>query len=259
MHRNSPFIRNKGFKGMLNSKNKILIIVLCILTFIGCSKKEIQSNFIRSSYEKKAEEQFNIARSLVEKADFDKAILEYQKVIVNYPQSSFIPLAQFSIGRCYRDLKDIKNSKKAFQTFLEDFPRHELSLQARVFLADLFEQEKNYNSAIKFYRQALINYKEDKWLPKDKIQFKLALCYEELSDYNQAIREFFKLIRKYPSSKFVALSKFNIGYCYAQLNEIDDAKKSLNWVIEQHPNTEESNLAKKLLKEINEANMVKNN
>lgn len=246
---------------MSNSPNRIILIMIffCVLSFISCSKQGAQSNIISTSDEKKAEEQFNVARSLSEKAEFGKAILEYQKVIISFPQLSCAPIAQFSIGRCYYDLKDFDNSKKVFQKFLKDFPRHELSTQAQVYLGDLFEQEKNYKSAINLYRQALKNYKGDKHFPEDKIQFRVALCYESLSDYNQAIREFLKLIRKYPKSKLVALSKFNVVYSYATLGKEDKAKECSKWVIEQHPGTSEAKLAQKLLNEINESNTIKRN
>lgn len=93
--------------------------------------------------------------------------------------------------------------------------------------------------------------KDDKDFPKDRTQFKIALCYKDLSNYRQAIREFLKLIRKFPTSKLVAHSKLNVGYCYVQLYKEDDAKRALKWVIEGHPNTEEAKLAEELLNRIN--------
>lgn len=111
-------------------------------------------------------------------------------------------------------------------------------------LAEKYENEENYEDAIKTYEKLIKNYpKAEK---ADQAQYKIALIYSNnLNDFSKSIKIYEKLIGKYPDSKFAAQSLFMIGFIYANnLNDIEKAEEYYKEFLEKYPEDELVNSVK---------------
>jgi tol-pal system protein YbgF len=67
--------------------------------------------------------QFWIGETYYQEKDFEKAILEYEKVITKYPEGSKVPAALFKQALAFLELGDKANARNLFRRVVERYPR----------------------------------------------------------------------------------------------------------------------------------------
>ena len=122
------------------------------------------------------------------------------------------------------------------------------------------EAEKYYRSAFKLlkesqYDQALLAFKSFlKDYPdsafSSNAQYWIGEANYVMQNYEIAINEYQALLNTYPNSQKISHALLKIGYSYAELGNIADAKKILKEVIRQYPDTTVSRLANERLRKI---------
>jgi tol-pal system protein YbgF len=75
--------------------------------------------------------QFWIGETYYQKKDFEKAILEYEKAISKFPESSKIPAALFKQALSFLELGDKTNARNLLRRVIERFPHSEQSEMAK--------------------------------------------------------------------------------------------------------------------------------
>jgi Uncharacterized protein conserved in bacteria len=76
--------------------------------------------------------QYKIDKSISERDALDKAIDNYKKLIQNYPKSEEAPIALFMIAFIQsNELKQYDEAKKNYELFLQKYPAHEMSQNAK--------------------------------------------------------------------------------------------------------------------------------
>ncbi len=82
-----------------------------------------------------------------------------------------------------------------------------------------------------------VNPKYDvKATPQEQLTY--AQSFFNAQQYGHALREYKKLIKRYPKSREAAEAQFDIGQCYEKLNKFDRAIKEYQIVVEQYPFSE---------------------
>ena len=127
-------------------------------------------------------------------------------------------------------------------------------------LIDPQEAEKYYRSAFKLlkesqYDQALLAFKSFlKDYPdsafSNNAQYWIGEANYVMQNYEIAINEYQALLNTYPNSQKISHALLKIGYSYAELGNIADAKKILKEVIRQYPDTTVFRLANERLRKI---------
>jgi len=127
-------------------------------------------------------------------------------------------------------------------------------------LIDPQEAEKYYRSAFKLlkesqYDQALLAFKSFlKDYPdsafSNNAQYWIGEANYVMQNYEIAINDYQALLNTYPNSQKISHALLKIGYSYAELGNIADAKKILKEVIRQYPDTTVSRLANERLRKI---------
>ncbi len=156
-------------------------------------------------------------------------------------------------------------------------------------IADEYYKVEKYQTALKYYNYIIDNLSNYKGL--DKIQLRIALCYKENRNYENAIRAYEKFIKMYPDSSDInqayldlseayyikyksqkAIShleellssapqkaipdiRVNIAKIYYNMKELDKAKKGFEEIIRLYPDNPLSSVAQKYIKKINNAEM----
>ncbi len=75
--------------------------------------------------------QFWIGETYYLKKDFERAILEYEKAIVKYPEGDKIPAASFKQALAFMELGDKANAKNLLKRVIEKYPRSEQAEMAK--------------------------------------------------------------------------------------------------------------------------------
>lgn len=171
--------------------------------------------------------QYYLAESHFKQDEYLIAVSEYQKLINDYPESQYVSLAQFKKGLAYYKLSSraeldqeftIKAIKE-FQSFLEEYPDHELEENAEKYIQELrfklakkkmiaattYRKMSVFDSAIIYYDIILEEY-YDSPQAVDALFYK-AECLYKIKKYTEARVTFSAFIEKYPKNKFTQKAK----------------------------------------------------
>ncbi len=136
----------------------------------------------------------------------------------------------FEMAKDYRKLKETEKSenliaegRRILTEALRDYPNTKLVSQGQYLLANLSQelaedetdvekQRKLYQEAIGKYSNILSTWSDSDYAPQ--AQFKLAICFEKLENYDQATEEYVKLTYTYPEHKLVSDATVRLGNHY---------------------------------------------
>lgn len=82
----------------------------------------------------------------------------------------------------------------------------------------------------------------------DNAQYWVGECFYAQRDYNPAVVEFLKVPEAYPRGDKVPAALLKTGYSFLQLEDRASARRYLNQVVEQYPNSEEAVSARNKLR-----------
>lgn len=108
----------------------------------------------------------------------------------------------------------------------------------------------NYQLALSGFRQFVRQYPNSDLT--GKAQYWIGEVFYAQGRYLNAIEEFEKVVRRYRNNDKNASALLKIGYAYFNIDEIEQGKIYLEEVVQQHPDSEEANLAKGRLASLNE-------
>lgn len=80
---------------------------------------------------------FWMGESLFQQKEYELAILEYQKVIADYPKSDKAPAALFKQGMAFEKLDEKETARIVYNKLVADYPKSEQVAQAKKRLAEL--------------------------------------------------------------------------------------------------------------------------
>lgn len=81
----------------------------------------------------------------------------------------------------------------------------------------------------------------------DEAQLTIGNAYYNGGKFQEAIAAFQRVVSDYPGTDSVPAALYKIGLTYNQMKQPDPARKALQVVLEEHPNSREAVLAKQLL------------
>ncbi len=108
----------------------------------------------------------------------------------------------------------------------------------------------NYQLALSGFRQFVRQHPNSDLI--DNAQYWIGEVFYAQGRYSNAIEEFEKVVRRNRHSDKSPSALLKIGYAYFNINEIEQGKIYLEEVVQQHPDSEEANLAKGRLASLNE-------
>ncbi|MCQ9208795.1 MAG: outer membrane protein assembly factor BamD [Omnitrophica bacterium] len=229
-----------------------LVALLILISYSGvCPAYWIWTpeagKFINPKYAVKEtpQKQFDWARGFFESEDYKRAIIEFEKLIRNYPLSKLASLAQFHIGLCYENKGKYYKAFEEYQLVIDKYPyteKVEEIVEREYRIANLFytgQKAKLFgvamlpakDKAIEIFAKVVENSPYGKYA--DIAQYKLGQCYIDMKDYINAALAFKKIIESYPKSPLVDDAKYQIAMCAAsstsgpEYNE-EDTDKAIN-------------------------------
>ena len=109
-------------------------------------------------------------------------------------------------------------------------------------------KEGNYDKARTEFQNLLAAYPDSEY--SDNAQFWIGECYFFEKKYEQAILEYEKVAKNYPSGSKVPYALLKQGLSFLKLGDKTSAKLLLQQVIKDYPNTNQARIARSKLQEI---------
>ena len=197
-------------------------------------------------YNSKAKIQKLIGDNYQKWGKFDKAIEAYRRVITNYPQSPYLPQAQFYIGEAYyywgKNLEEAgkyeeakgkyEEAVKEYRKVLEDYPDADTKLLAQALYSAGWASEQlgDKEGAIKFYAQVVERYPRSPSAPVCLLR--LGRIAYDGGNYAEAERYYRQMIDRYPNVPEVGDAYYYLGLVLQKRGEKDEALEMFSKVQE---------------------------
>ncbi len=217
-----------------------------------------------------AEDQYALAQREFEKENWDKTVIELQKLILNYPGVSFIDSAQYLLGITYFNQKEYPLAIGEFNRLLSSFPTSPLGDDAAFKVAECdFEMspkaeldQSHTQKAMEELKNFLDDYPQsDKREPAlellnkcttklAKKAYKAGYLYYKMKRYSGA-RMYFKLVLDgYPDTEWSKPARFYLAEAMYKEKKYDQAQEEYQNFLQDFPNDELTNKVNKRLEKI---------
>ncbi|GBC64031.1 tol-pal system protein YbgF [Desulfonema ishimotonii] len=103
------------------------------------------------------------------------------------------------------EVRNFEQSREEFRRFLDVFPAHSLSDNARYWIGECYYAQQQYGEATEAFRAVLTGFNRSNKFPD--AFFKVGLCYYHLRDYKKAALYWNRLIQRYPDSHAAGLAR----------------------------------------------------
>ena len=107
------------------------------------------------------------------KEDYRQAVTEYRRVVEGYPNSRYVPEAEYEIANCYFVSNKCEDAVKQYQKVLDKYPDTVRKYDIMLSIGVCMEDKEDYSQALKIYRDIEDKY-ENKALIKKRIESTLA-------------------------------------------------------------------------------------
>lgn len=183
------------------------------------------------------QKQFDLAKNFWSNGDYPRAIREYREIVDEYPDSDLVDDALFWVGNIYYlFLQENQKAVESFRELLQKFPASNCNFEAQKNIAEIYDLKFNdYKRAIVEYQRLVDNYSKEK---ASIYQFKLAMCYYKMDDFNQAETEFKLLMLKYPNSELIDDAQYQLGNCYYIQGKLEKAINAYQKAIDLNPTSD---------------------
>jgi len=225
-----------------------------------------------------ADELFAAAMGLSENKKYPDAIEEFKRLVKKYPSARVAPEAQFKMAELLEETGKFHKAFQAYQKIIANYPQSPLIdqvIERQFRIGNLFLSGKKEKlmgfpvvpalpKAIEVFEQVVANAPFGKY--GDQAMFSLGTAYQKSGSLNKALQTYEKLIEDYPDSYLLADAKFQMGEISYKMTRnqsrtvegIDRAESQFNKFLEEYPDTNVSEKARKLKQAIDEANAEKN-
>jgi tetratricopeptide (TPR) repeat protein len=155
--------------------------------------------------------------------DFKQAASYYQKIIENFPNSTYIKHAYYSLGWCLYQNQDYANALRYFKTVKEKFPDQNLANE----IMDCLYNLKDYVQ-LKSFTESYLNEHFNDTNAMSDVLFYLAEADYYLGNYSKAAETYLRVIKNTANQKTSELSNLGLGWSYIKLERYKDAEEVLN-------------------------------
>ena len=238
----------KTFSPFLIFSGSILLLFLFIT---GCGPKPPQVIL-------DAEDQYALAKGEYEKEHWDKALLELQKLILNYPGVNFIDSAQYLLGLTYFNQKEYPSAINEFNRILTSFPTSSLGDDAAFKVAECdfrmspkAELDQTHTHKALYELENFLNdyplsdKREEAQKLVDECNAKLAkkvykggYLYYKMRHYDAASLYFKQVLDEYQNTEWAKLAQFYLAEALYKGKKYDQAKEEYQKFIQDYPQDE---------------------
>ena len=157
------------------------------------------------------------------------ALLAFENLLSDYPESSLVDDAQYGIGLTCLDDGDFEKAIEAFRTLVQDNPKSDLVPSVYLKLGNIYHLQMNFEDAAFAYRRVIDDERSGELVPT--AMFNLIRTYEAANRQDQALQAAKNLVRHFPHYEDALRVRIKIGYLNAELGNFADAINALEDVL----------------------------
>lgn len=160
------------------------------------------------------QEQFDWAGKYFEAKDYDRAILEFKKLINKFSNSKLAPEAKFYIGQCEEQLHKYYKAFKTYQSVIDVYPLNERLdeiVERQYLIGEIYLKRKKYETAKEIFEKILVNSPYSKFA--DVVQYKAGICFLKMKEFTNAQEAFDKIAGSYSYSPYLDDAGFQSAFC----------------------------------------------
>ena len=226
---------------MIAGKNFTLFTFMVASLMISCSVDE--KNVFTDP-----QEYFDKGVKAFDKKKWDKAIENFNMVILNSPGGELADDSQLKLGDCYFNKKEYLLAISEYQQLVERYSYSPFAEEAYYKTALSYFKispkypldQDNTLKAFQYMQDFLDTYPTSEYLEAaeekiDEIRGKLAkkiyesgYLYIKMQEWDSAILYFDDLLEQYYDTQWAYMAKIKKAYCYVRMRNFDDYKKLLS-------------------------------
>jgi TolA-binding protein len=127
-----------------------------------------------------------------------------------FPRSRRASEVLYQSAQCYYHLSKYDEAISAYQKYLQQDPRGNLSLLAGLGLGSCFEEKSEFDKAATAYSKAIVNNPNDPLLGEAFVS--LARCQEATGKKDDAVKTYKQLVEKFPNSSWKLYAERKLLY-----------------------------------------------
>ncbi len=253
----------------MRTKSLILICLELVLLFLllglGCGPKAPKVIL-------DAEDQYALARREFDERHWDRAVVELQKLVFNYPGASFVDSAQYLLGMTYFNQEEYPSAILEFNKLSVSYPTSQLADDAALMVAQSdFEMspkaalaQEHTQRTVDELNNFLNDYPESdrreealELLIKArgrlaKKAYQNAHLYFRLKRYEAALIYLRKVLNDYHDTEWVKPAQFELAEVFFKQGEYGKAKEEYQKLLQDYPDDKLAKKANKRLKKMQE-------
>jgi TolA-binding protein len=134
--------------------------------FAGQEDSTVMDDFLKRfpQSEMAAEGQYERGKKLYDAGEYENAVAELQKAVVNFPGSPVAGDAQLLSAEAYAQLKKWPEAAQAYEKFLAYFPEHEQQPGATFNMATAYFNDGKYSQALQAYQTVVDSFPQSEYV-----------------------------------------------------------------------------------------------
>ncbi|MFH1942869.1 MAG: outer membrane protein assembly factor BamD [bacterium] len=218
----------------------LVILASVSVSFVGCHRERVNLR------EMTPDEQFEYAKRIFDKKDYDKAKLQFSIVVMNNPGGLIIEKAQFYLAESYFFLKEYILAVEEYEKLIRSFPQSSFVDDAYYKIGMCYYElspssalDQEYTlKAISRFQLFLEDYPDSDLRPEvekrlmecrtklAKKEYKSGELYRKMSYYSAAIISFNEVLEKYYDTEYADDALYWKGECHRRLKNWAEAEKA---------------------------------
>lgn len=183
--------------------------------------------------ERVPEARYYLGLSLYRSGNYENARAEFQLMAVTFPDHSRAPEAWQKVGDCYIKLGKMEEAARAFETVKILYPQDPQAPLALYQSAKIYYDERLYDKAEMVLKDFLDRYPDSNNYPNGRLLYANLLLKKQ--NYDQALKEFDKVLTSGAASDLMAEAYLGIGKFYASLGQFERALENYQTILSKYP------------------------
>jgi TolA-binding protein len=180
---------------------------------------------------------YSIANAYEFTRQYDRAIMNYQKVLAEKPKDEISIESAYRLAGCYVKLEKWPYAMEIYKDIVRKQGRSsEKGLRAYFNMAMLYLKKENFKRAETIYKNIIAYYPNTS--SEIQARFALASMYAQNHKYKSAVNEYKILKSKYKDTEWAPMAALHIGDTYKLSGDIRTAKEEYSKVIYEYYNRE---------------------
>ena len=155
---------------MRNFISSIICLIIVVTLVIGCGRET-------------AEQLFAIAEKFEQEEKFEDALVKYEKILVEYPDTELAPDVYFKIAQIASKLRKVHKCVDAYTRIVELAPDHEVAPKAQFMIGYIYANDLNDTTKAKqAYNKFLEKYADEDSGMTASARFELKYMGKDISE-----------------------------------------------------------------------------